>query len=80
MGNSGEIHTRFASQIQIILHLDDTDITDITSAMKLCRIKSKKKTYIVSDRKEINKRMLMVDSLSFTPEFNIDSSLTKVKL
>lgn len=59
---------------------DDTDITDISSAMKLCGIKSKKKTYIVSDRKEINKRMLMVDSLSFTPEFIIDSSLTKVKL
>lgn len=59
---------------------DDTDITDITSAMKLCGIKSKKKTYIVSDKKEINKRILMVDSLSFTPEFVIDSSLTKVKL
>ena len=59
---------------------DDTDITDITSAMKLCGIKSKKKTYIVSDRKEINKRMLLVDSLSFTPKFNIDSRLTKVKL
>ncbi|WP_086255526.1 hypothetical protein [Campylobacter vicugnae] len=59
---------------------DDTDITDITSAMKLCGIKSKKKTYIVSDRKEIDKGMLMVDSLSFTPEFNIDSRLTKVKL
>lgn len=59
---------------------DDTDITDITSAMKLCGIKSKKKTYIVSDRKEINKRILMIDSLSFTPEFIIDSSLTKVKL
>ncbi|MCR8701022.1 MULTISPECIES: hypothetical protein [Campylobacter] len=59
---------------------DDTDITDITSAMKLCGIKSKKKTYIVSDRKEIDKGMLMVDSLSFTPEFNIDSNLTKVKL
>lgn len=59
---------------------DDTDITDISSAMKLCGIKSKKKTYIVSDRKEINKRMLLVDSLSFTPEFVIDSSLTKVKL
>lgn len=59
---------------------DDTDITDITSAMKLCGIKSKKKTYIVSDRKEINKRILMIDSLSFTPEFVIDSSLTKVKL
>lgn len=58
---------------------DDTDITDISSAMKLCGIKSKKKTYIVSDRKEINKRILMVDSLSFTPEFIIDSSLTKVK-
>lgn len=59
---------------------DDTDITDISSAMKLCGIKSKKKTYIVSDKKEINKRILMVDSLSFTPEFIIDSSLTKVKL
>lgn len=59
---------------------DDTDITDISSAMKLCGIKSKKKTYIVSDKKEINKRILMVDSLSFTPEFVIDSSLTKVKL
>ena len=59
---------------------DDTDITDITSAMKLCGIKSKKKTYIVSDRKELHKRMLLVDSLSFTPKFNIDSRLTKVKL
>lgn len=59
---------------------DDTDITDISSAMKLCGIKSKKKTYIVSDKKEINKRILMIDSLSFTPEFVIDSSLTKVKL
>lgn len=63
-----------------VVFRDDTDITDITSAMKLCGIKSKKKTYIVSDRKEINKRMLLVDSLSFTPKFNIDSRLTKVKL
>ena len=48
--------------------------------MKLCGTKSKKENYIVSDEKEINKEVLMVDSLSFTPEFIIDSSLTKVKL
>lgn len=56
------------------------DNTDISSAMKLCGVKSKKEAYIVSDKKEINKEVLMVDSLSFTPEFIIDSSLTKVKL